>query len=77
MKSEGGEKTRRSRNKREGKGGKKSENSFVKERKIFVEMVDFLALVHNHEFIRIVVYSEYRIHRQNFSNFSLIIFDVY
>lgn len=77
MKSEGGKKRGGRETREKERGKKKSENSFVKERKIFVEMVDFLALVHNHEFIRIVVYSEYRIHRQNFSNFSLIIFDVY
>ena len=76
MKSERGKKTRRSRKKEERKGGKK--RKFLRgERKVFVEMIGFVALVDNHGFIGIVVYTGCRIHRRNFSNFSSVVCDVY
>lgn len=58
MKSERGKKTRRSRKKEERKGGEKKRKFLRGERKVFVEMIGFVALVDNHGFIGIVVYVE-------------------
>lgn len=77
MKSERGKKTRRSRKKEERKGGKKAKIPSWRTKGLRGNGFGFVALVDNHGFIGIVVYSGCRIHRRNFSNFSSVVCDVY